>query len=172
MDQLLQHHTAHPALQRPHTPRPAKRKVEEEVEYEPIELDDDEDRPPKRRRANSLPNMEVSRRGRELAGADTKQRGPSATPSQLTTDATAPLPNNTPAVAEPSAPMACLPPVLPPRDRLRSPSTPLVRSTPRRVAHVPSLTPLITRETLKELDLEAILRNPQLRECPISCSYS
>ncbi|CCO31375.1 hypothetical protein BN14_05415 [Rhizoctonia solani AG-1 IB] len=49
--------------------------------------------------------------------------------------------------------------------RLRSPSTPLARSTPtRRVAHVPSLTPLITRETLKELDLEAILRNPQLRK--------
>ncbi|KDQ09864.1 hypothetical protein BOTBODRAFT_178606 [Botryobasidium botryosum FD-172 SS1] len=29
--------------------------------------------------------------------------------------------------------------------------------------HIPSLHPLITRETLKELDLEAILRNPQLR---------
>ncbi|KAB5595956.1 Protein SOK1 [Ceratobasidium theobromae] len=45
---------------------------------------------------------------------------------------------------------------------------PLPRALPaprpsRRVAHVPSLTPLITRETLKELDLDAILRNPQLR---------
>ncbi|KZT19457.1 Tcp11-domain-containing protein [Neolentinus lepideus HHB14362 ss-1] len=29
--------------------------------------------------------------------------------------------------------------------------------------HVPSSFPLVTRETLKELDLEAILRNPQLR---------
>lgn len=29
--------------------------------------------------------------------------------------------------------------------------------------YLPSLHPLITRETLKELDLEAILRNPQLR---------
>lgn len=31
--------------------------------------------------------------------------------------------------------------------------------------HIPSLQPLINRQTLKELDLDAILRNPQLRAC-------
>ena len=31
--------------------------------------------------------------------------------------------------------------------------------------HIPSPHPLINRQTLKELDLEAILRNPQLRRC-------
>ncbi|KAG8724535.1 hypothetical protein FRC09_017433 [Ceratobasidium sp. 395] len=58
------------------------------------------------------------------------------------------------------------PPHLPTRSpdaRLRSPLTPLARPVRPRVAHVPSLTPLITRETFKELDLEAILRSPQLR---------
>lgn len=37
--------------------------------------------------------------------------------------------------------------------------------------HIPSLHPLINRQTLKELDLSAILRNPQLRTSPLSHIY-
>ncbi|CAE6440130.1 unnamed protein product [Rhizoctonia solani] len=181
MDQLLHtHQTTHAsALAHSHTPRPAKRKVEEDYEeYNlpgPVEVEDDEDRPPKRRRANSLPPLPTE-----------VERVPTSAPaaqSQLSTDAAAPQPNNTPSgsMQITSAPMTAHDVLLPalavhlspstkslptsrPDPRLRSPSTPLARATPtRRVAHVPSLTPLITRETLKELDLEAILRNPQLR---------
>ena len=36
--------------------------------------------------------------------------------------------------------------------------------------HIPSPHPLINRQTLKELDLDAILRNPQLRTCKIMFS--
>ncbi|KAG8794430.1 hypothetical protein FRC12_024582 [Ceratobasidium sp. 428] len=42
----------------------------------------------------------------------------------------------------------------------------LARPVRPRVAHIPSLAPLITRETLKELNLEAIKRNSQLRSSP------
>ncbi|CAE6461353.1 unnamed protein product [Rhizoctonia solani] len=177
MDQLLHtHQTTHAsALAHPHAPRPAKRKVEtdefEEFDLAPVEVEDEEDRPPKRRRANSLPAL--------------SERVPTSAPaaqSQLSTDAAAPQDDNTgsecmqitsapmaahdvlPALAVHISPLTKLPSPARPVDRLRSPSTPLARTTPtRRVAHVPSLTPLITRETLKELDLEAILRNPQLR---------
>ncbi|CAE6445366.1 unnamed protein product [Rhizoctonia solani] len=186
MDQLLHtHQTTHATttLAHTHAPRPAKRKVEtdEFEDYDlpaPVEVEDDEDRPPKRRRANSLPELPTE-----------VERAPTSAPaaqSQLTTDAAAPQVNNTPSGSAQmtSPPMAAhdvLPalavhissspstkshssPARPSDPRLRSPSTPLARTTPtRRVAHVPSLTPLITRETLKELDLEAILRNPQLR---------
>ncbi|EUC60240.1 T-complex protein [Rhizoctonia solani AG-3 Rhs1AP] len=181
MDQLLHtHQTTHAsALAHTHAPRPAKRKVEAD-EYEEydlvVEVEDDEDRPPKRRRANSLPALPTE-----------VERVPTSAPaaqSQLSTDAGSSQADNTPGASLQitSAPMAThdvlpalavhlspltqpLPtPSRPTDPRLRSPSTPLARTTPtRRVAHVPSLTPLITRETLKELDLEAILRNPQLR---------
>ncbi|KAF9468539.1 T-complex protein 11-domain-containing protein [Collybia nuda] len=45
------------------------------------------------------------------------------------------------------------------------PSSPVVPSIPidTNSIHIPSLHPLINRQTLKELDLDAILRNPQLR---------
>ncbi|KAG8733535.1 hypothetical protein FRC11_005457 [Ceratobasidium sp. 423] len=180
MDQLLHtHQTTHAsALGHPHTPRPAKRKVETD-EFEefdlpgPVEVEDEEDRPPKRRRANSLPHLPTERVPTSAPAAQ----------SQLSTDAAAPQDDNTgsarvqitsapmaahdvlPALAVHIAPSTKLPsPPRPTDPRMRSPSTPLARTTPaRRVAHVPSLTPLITRETLKELDLEAILRNPQLR---------
>ncbi|CAE6412517.1 hypothetical protein ACGC1H_005467 [Rhizoctonia solani] len=181
MDQLLHTHQAThaSALAHTHAPRPAKRKVEadEFEEYDlAVEVEDDEDRPPKRRRANSLPSLPTE-----------VERVPTSAPaaqSQLSTDAGSPQANNTAgaSVQMTSAPMAThdvlpalavhisplsqpLPtPSRPTDPRVRSPSTPLARTTPtRRVAHVPSLTPLITRETLKELDLEAILRNPQLR---------
>lgn len=48
---------------------------------------------------------------------------------------------------------------------LADPSSPVVPSIPidTNSAHIPSLQPLINRQTLKELDLDAILRNPQLR---------
>jgi hypothetical protein len=38
--------------------------------------------------------------------------------------------------------------------------------------YIPSLLPPINRYTLQELDLAAILRNPQLRECLIVCSFT
>lgn len=40
--------------------------------------------------------------------------------------------------------------------------------------HIPPHTPPINRETLKELDLDAILRNPQLRQWPflLTCTYT
>jgi len=41
-------------------------------------------------------------------------------------------------------------------------STPLIPVDPNSL-HIPSLQPLINRQTLKELDLDVILRNPQLR---------
>lgn len=50
------------------------------------------------------------------------------------------------------------------RSTLSLPVTPIEPS----YAHVPSHQPPINRETLKELDLEAILRNPQLRACSTS----
>ncbi|CAE7216440.1 unnamed protein product [Rhizoctonia solani] len=183
MDQLLHtHQTTHAsALAHAHTPRPAKRKVEsddfEEYDLTSVQVEEDEDRPPKRRRANSLPPLPTE-----------VERAPTSAPaaqSQLSTDAASPQANNTAndSMEMSSPPMAAhdvlpalsvhisspstssLPTLSRPSDhRLRSPSTPLARTTTtRRVAHVPSLAPLITRETLKELDLEAILRNPQLR---------
>lgn len=73
--------------------------------------------------------------------------------------------------ASPSQPLPSPPPLLKidgpphPRDPSHSslyPSFPLDFSSP----HIPSLHPLINRQTLRELDLSAILRNPQLRTCP------
>ena len=50
------------------------------------------------------------------------------------------------------------------------PSPVLPRKTSSPMApSVPPLTPPITRETLKELDLDAILRNPQLRAHGLHC---
>ncbi|GAB1520819.1 Protein SOSEKI 1 [Rhizoctonia solani] len=187
MDHLLHTHThqqttAGHALGHAHGPRPPKRKVEtdeyEDFELASVQVEDEEDRPPKRRRANSLPALPT-----EVERAPTSA---AAEPSQLSNDAASPQANITASPCHshscPIPPMAAhdvlpalavhIPPTTKPLPsptrtgdpRLRSPSTPLARSTPaRRVAHVPSLTPLITRETLKELDLEAILRNPQLR---------
>ncbi|KAG9127109.1 hypothetical protein FRC07_000613, partial [Ceratobasidium sp. 392] len=211
--QLLQQSHLHPSLPHPHA-RPPKRKADSQFD-EPAFYDDEleqspaptpapsprpapaalpeDDRPQKRRRANSLPNLAradiemLEQPGPQGPGARTEPVPP-ASQAQLSPDATAPGANIVrPSPAEPSTiPMAthdaprpvCVLPLAVPQSsatspppptrsqdaRLRSPSTPLARSIPaRRVAHVPSLTPLITRETLKELDLEAILRNPQLR---------
>ncbi|QRV92377.1 SOK1 kinase [Ceratobasidium sp. AG-Ba] len=206
--QLLPQAHHHPSLPPPHA-RPPKRKADSQFDDATFFDDDDtpaptpapsprpaptplpeDDRPQKRRRANSLPN---------LARTDTEmveQQAPSARtspappadqdriPSQLRPDATAsgsdivrpPPAGPSTAMATHDAPRpicvlqrgpAPVPapsaPARSPDSRLRSPSTPLARPIPPRRAHVPSLTPLITRETLKELDLEAILRNPQLR---------
>ncbi|KAG9103836.1 hypothetical protein FRC06_007648 [Ceratobasidium sp. 370] len=209
MDQLLQQ--PHPHHLPPPLARPPKRKADSqfdepafydgELEHtpaptpapspcpSPASLPDD-DRPQKRRRANSLPNL--ARADIEMLEqppqAPLSEPAPPASPPQLTPDATAPTSNIVrPAPAQlvtspmathnaprpvcvlplgvPATSAASPPPPARAQDaRLRSPSTPLARpAPPRRVAHVPSLTPLITRETLKELDLEAILRNPQLR---------
>ena len=49
----------------------------------------------------------------------------------------------------------------PPRSAISLPATPIEPS----YAHVPSHQPPVNRDTLKELDLDAILRNPQLRQC-------
>lgn len=54
----------------------------------------------------------------------------------------------------------------PTRASLSLPVTPIEPS----YAHVPPHQPPINRETLKELDLDAILRNPQLRQCSSSLS--
>jgi hypothetical protein len=48
------------------------------------------------------------------------------------------------------------------------PSSPYIDLTS---PHIPSLHPLINRQTLKELDLSAILRNPQLRASSFSLPY-
>jgi hypothetical protein len=58
-----------------------------------------------------------------------------------------------------------LPVVAPPQPLLPSHSTPISRQQPSlpRTRILPSFQPLITCETLKELDLDAILKNPQLR---------
>ncbi|KAG8700200.1 hypothetical protein FRC08_004841 [Ceratobasidium sp. 394] len=206
--QLLQQPHIHPL---PHPlARPPKRKADSQFD-EPAFYDDDlehtpaptptpsprpapasladDDRPQKRRRANSLPNLART----DIEMLEQPPQGPlgpapPASPPQLSPDATAPPSNIVrPPPAQPAtSPMAthdaprpvCVLPLGVPTPsaaspppparaldaRLRSPSAPLARpAPPRRVAHVPSLTPLITRETLKELDLEAILRNPQLR---------
>jgi hypothetical protein len=50
-----------------------------------------------------------------------------------------------------------------------SPSPPVPPFIPLDIGstHIPSMQPLINRQTLKELDLDAILRNPQLRACTL-----
>lgn len=48
-----------------------------------------------------------------------------------------------------------------PADQLPSPDVPFIIDS--NSPHIPSLQPLINRQTLRELDLDAILRNPQLR---------
>ena len=53
------------------------------------------------------------------------------------------------------------------RSPLSLPVTPIEPS----YVHVPPHQPPINRDTLKELDLDAILRNPQLRQYPSSLSY-
>ncbi|KAF8606939.1 Tcp11-domain-containing protein [Ceratobasidium sp. AG-I] len=221
MDQLLQQHPHPHTLAHPHT-RPPKRKADSQFDdaaFDEYDLETptpaaspcapnaelpDDDRPQKRRRANSLPNLgsnahtdvEMHEQPAPTQGPSTSgvcangvQTASPASPPQLTTDAAAPSQNiarPASAASSPTTRMAthdvsrpvcsALPlrvptststlssPVRSSDTRLRSPSTPLVRPSPTRsVAHIPSLTPLITRETLKELDLEAILRNPQLR---------
>jgi hypothetical protein len=50
---------------------------------------------------------------------------------------------------------------------LQPPFPPIDLTSP----HIPSLHPLINRQTLKELDLSAILRNPQLRTSSLPLAY-
>ncbi|KAF8754960.1 T-complex protein 11 [Rhizoctonia solani] len=153
MDHLLHTHThqqttAGHALGHAHGPRPPKRKVEtdeyEDFELASVQVEDEGGPTPKR------PT------GQPAARIPTEVESLVSYSSHGCHDVLPALAVHIPPTTKP------LPsPTRTGDPRLRSPSTPLARSTPaRRVAHVPSLTPLITRETLKELDLEAILRNP------------
>ncbi|KAG6334260.1 hypothetical protein ID866_4835 [Astraeus odoratus] len=68
-----------------------------------------------------------------------------------------------PAQSAPQPPVLRIDSQYPPTDNSLSPVHPPFPYIDLGSPHIPSLHPLINRQTLKELDLSAILRNPQLR---------